>query len=152
MTNVVQPATNLTNNHRPLLHGELPARRTRLAPQQAEDQLELRGGVPQTIYVSIQEGVPMFALPGSTQAYPEIAWYTNGFALMITFVLAPGITKLSPVLPVLWFSDTYPEVNPTNQMCCVPSVPGEYHFNLTVDIDVTLKEDIDPRIVVTPIT
>lgn len=157
MTNVAQPVTNLTNHHRHALHGDAPARRL-MEPALDDTLLPLTGGVPQTIYVSLIAGVPFFSLQNPPdQRYTGIKWQTNGYALMITFVFVPPllgaptgdfINELSPVTPALWFSDTFPESSPSNQMCCVPSTLGEYHFNV-VRGDGSMV--VDPKVVVTPI-
>jgi hypothetical protein len=161
MTNVAQPVTNSTNHHRPVLHGDAPARRARgtpRAPALDDNLLPLTGGVPQTINVSVIAGVPFFSLPGAPdQRYTGIKWQTNGYALMITFAFAQPpqgspaaefINELAPVTPALWFSDTFPESSPSNQMCCVPSTLGEYHFNVVLG-DGSMV--VDPKIVVIPI-
>lgn len=157
MTNVAQPVTNSTNHHRPVLHGDAPARRVR-KPAVDETLLQLSGGIPQTIYVSIIAGVPFFSLQNPPEKrYAGISWQTNGYALMITFVFvqpllgspaADFINELSPVTPALWFSDTFPVTSPSNQMCCVPSTLGEYHFNVVLG-DGSMV--VDPKIVVIPI-
>lgn len=159
MTNVAQPVTNSTNHHRPVLHGDAPARRVLRQTALDDNLLSLIGGVPQTVYVSIIAGVPFFSLQNPPERrYAGIKWQTNGYALMITFAFvqpAPGspaadfIDELSPVTPALWFSDTFPEPSPSNQMCCVPSILGEYHFNVVLGDGSRI---VDPKIVVIPIT
>jgi hypothetical protein len=156
MTNVAQPITTLTNNHRPV-HGEAPARRMLRAPALDDNLLPLVGGVPQTINVSVIAGVPFFSLPTDPERlYAGIRWQTNGYALMITFAFlqpptasaAAQITELSPVTPALWFSDTFPSSGLASQMCCVPSILGEYHFNVVLGDGSMI---VDPKVVVTPI-
>jgi hypothetical protein len=156
MTNAAQSATNRMNHHRPV-PGDAPARRVLRAPALDDNLLPLIGGVPQTINVSIIAGVPFFSLPTAPeQLYTGIKWQTNGYALMITFAFlqppsspaAEPITELSPVTPALWFSDTFPSSGLPSQMCCVPSILGEYHFNVVLG-DGSMV--VDPRIVVTPI-
>jgi hypothetical protein len=141
-----------------VLHSDAPARRVLRAPALDDNLLLLTGGVPQTINVTLIAGVPFFALPTAPeQLYTGIKWKTNGYALMITFVFVPPllgapagdfINELSPVTPALWFSDTFPASSPSNQMCCVPSTLGEYHFNV-VRGDGSMV--VDPKIVVIPI-
>ena len=155
MTNVVQPITTLTNNHRPV-PGDAPARRVLRAPALDDNLLPLRGGVPQTVNVSVIASVPFFALPTAPEKlFAGIKWQTNGYALMITFAFqepaspaAAAIKELSPVTPALWFSDTFSSAGLPSQMCCVPSTLGEYHFNVVLG-DGSMV--VDPRIVVTPI-
>jgi hypothetical protein len=142
-----------------MLHGHAPARRVLREPALDDNLLPLTGGVPQTIYVSVIAGIPFFSLQNPPdQRYTGIKWQTNGYALMITFVFVqppPGspvvefINELSPVTPALWFSDTFPEVSPSSQMCCVPSTLGEYHFNVVLG-DGSMV--VDPKVVVIPIT
>jgi hypothetical protein len=158
MTNAAQPVTTLTNHHRPVLHGDTPARRVLRAPALDDNLLSLTGGVPQTINVSVIAGVPFFSRPTDPeQLYTGIKWQTNGYALMITFAFlqpppsstaAESITELSPVTPALWFSDTFPSSGLPSQMCCVPSILGEYHFNVVLG-DGSMV--VDPKVVVIPI-
>ena len=157
MTNVAQPVTNLNNNHRPVLHGNAPVQRALRAPALDDSLLQLAGGMPRTINVSIIAGIPFFSLPTAPeQLYAGIKWQTNGYALMITFVFiqpptasaAESITELSPVTPALWFSDRFQDTGLTSQMCCVPSTLGEYHFNVVLGDGSMI---VDPKIVVIPI-
>lgn len=171
MTNLAQPVTDLTNNHRPTLRGELPAPQAQVAPRQTTastsgNQLPLSGGAPQTVNVFAISGVPMFWQQDSPQQlYTGITWPTGGYALMLTFafVSPPGqssaqsITELVPTMPGLWFSDTFSASGVPSQMCCVPSVLGQYDFDVLISESVqgatvtTRHKTVDPKIVVTPI-
>ena len=165
MTNLAQPATSPTNHHRPVLNGNAPARRVLPAPAQDDNLLLLTGGMPQTVNLSVVAGVPFFSLPDSPKLYTGIKWQPNGYALMITFAFQqppPGspsgqfINELAPITPSLWISDTFPDTTPPpNQMCCVPPIFGEYHFNVVLgDSTLALGDGtmvVDPKIVVTPI-
>jgi hypothetical protein len=131
------------------VNGDTPARRTRTTPWTAGSVLELIGGQPQTVYVSLEDGVPVFSQ--GKGAYREIGWQTNGYALVITFAFEYPITGVSAKTPSTWFSDGVPEHAPTSQVCCVPSVPGEYHFYVDTQDPGMLKGHIDPKIIVTPI-
>jgi len=149
MTELAQPITNLTNNQPLRLNGAVPARQARRTPWPVNSVLELIGGQPQTVYVSIQDGVPMFSQGGA--AYRSIGWQTNGYALMITFAFQYPITGVSAMTPSAWFSDGFPEHAPTSQVCCIPSIPGEYHFFVNTSDPTVLNGQIDPKIIVTPI-
>lgn len=175
MTNLAQSVTSLTNNHRPALHGELPGPGASPAPARPAqapdgDLLALTGGVPQDVNVSVIAGLPVFWQKGSSQLYAGITWATNGYALMITFAFVPpplgvphspdappppSVTELIPTTPSLWFSDTFPESMPSNQMCCIPSTLGEYHFDVLILDPATNQQtrhkSVDPKIIVTPI-
>jgi hypothetical protein len=144
MTNAVQSITSATTSpsQRPA------ARRRRLAPDSL--LLPLRGGVPQTVHVALH---PDNSVTFSQKGGPEfsgITWETNGYALMLTFVLSPNIQELVPTTPSLWFSDTFHAAGVTSQMCCVNSVLGVYSFTVEpTDVSQLLPDD--PQIIVTPI-
>lgn len=175
MTDLAQSVTNLTNNHRPMLPGELPApparpatalvaptRTTESAPD--DNLLVLTGGEPQNVNLSVIAGVPMFWQQSSSpRLYTGIKWKPDVYALMITFAFVPPppsvtttqtVTELVPTTPALWFSDTFPESSPTSQMCCIPSTLGEYHFDVMITDESgnkTRHKSVDPKIIVTPI-
>jgi hypothetical protein len=182
MTKLAQSATSPTHNHRSTLHGELPSPRARVASARAAAQgdglLQLTGGRPVTVNMSvIAENVVVFWLPPSPDTQPQlftgISWLPDIYALMITFVFAelprnaalpPGmpaplpftamVSELVPTTPMLWLSDTFPETNPSSQMCCVPSTLGEFHFDAMVDEGLGILKryrSLDPKIIVTPI-
>ncbi len=174
MTNLAQPVTSLTNNHRPALRGEPPALQAQVAtaqpatPATAESApggnlLVLSGGAPQTVNVFAIAGVPMFWQQGSPQQlYSGITWPTGGYALMLTFAFvsppdlssAQSITQLVPTMPSLWFSDTFSASGVPSQMCCVPSILGEFDFDVLISEATgatTRHKTVDPKIVVTPI-
>jgi hypothetical protein len=170
MTNLAQPVTSSTHNHRSTLHGELPSPQAQAASAQAasaqgDSLLQLTGGRPVTIYMSvIAENVVVFWLPTAPdKLYTGISWLPDVYALMITFVFvnppAPlpftaKVSEIVPTTPTLWFSDTFPETDPSSQMCCVPSTLGEFHFDamVTDSLGRTRRyRSVDPKIIVTPI-
>lgn len=143
--------SNPGTNPRPLGSGDPPARRTRALRWATDSVLELTGGVPQTINVTLQDGHPMFALAGTTTSYRAIGWQANGYALVLTFVFDAPIVEIGANTPSAWFSDVYTASGMSNQVGCVPPVPGEYHFNVQVTDGMNLDATIDPKIIVTPI-
>lgn len=166
MTNPAQPGTSPTHNHRSTQHGERPSPQA----QAGDGLLQLTGGRPVTVNMSvIAENVVVFWLPPAPGALPQlytgISWVPDVYALMITFVFAElpqsamlpftaMVSEIVPTTPALWFSDTFPESNPTSQMCCVPSTLGEYHFDAMVTDalgNTKRYKSLDPKIVVTPI-
>lgn len=157
MTNPAQSGTSPTHDHR--------------STQQGDGLLQLTGGRPVTVNMSvIAESVVVFWLPPPPDALPQlytgISWVPDVYALMITFVFTElpqsamlpfraMVSEIVPTTPMLWFSDTFPESNPTSQMCCIPSTLGEYHFDamVTDQLGNTKRyRSLDPKIVVTPIT
>jgi hypothetical protein len=177
MTDLAQSVTDLTNNHRPMLRSELPAPQAQPAtapvartqatePLPDDNLLVLTGGEPQAVNLSVIAGVPMFWQQSSTpQLYTGVTWKPDVYALMITFAFvpppgvmptpqAPIVTELVPTTPVLWFSDTFSGSVGTSQMCCVPSILGEYHFDVMIgdrNGKKTRHRSVDPKIIVTPI-
>jgi hypothetical protein len=177
MTDPAHSGTGPTHNHRSTRHGERPSPQAQ-ASAQGDSLLRLTGGRPVTVNMSvIAENVVVFWQPpppgGQLQLYTGIRWVPDIYALMITFVFAelpegavlPAsmstplsvtamVSEMIPTTPALWFSDTFPESNPTSQMCCVPSTLGEYHFDALVTDGVGHTKryrSLDPKIVVTPI-
>jgi hypothetical protein len=127
-----------------------------------EPPLLLEGGVPQTISMKVVEvggkATVYFSLPGKEGEHTAIEWKCGGYALLLTFLFESSgtteITELVPVTPAFWFSKWYtPSTGgPRQQGCCVPSLPGTYHFNVkyTHKGGVSRRLMIDPQIVVTP--
>jgi hypothetical protein len=144
---------------------EVPRRRRGLP---VDDQLlPLIGNAPQTVFIKVDANDQVsFSLAQGPSFPGGISWECSGYALMITFVFVNTdpknkISELIQITPVFWFSDTFsspPSSSHLQQACCVASAPGEYHFNVIVetilddDTTTTRRLDIDPRIVVTPIT
>lgn len=177
MTNRAQSVTSPSHHHRPTLNGEPPSPQAQAASAQGDSLLQLTGGRPVTVNISVvAENVIVFWLPppspgAQPQLYTGISWLPDVYALMITFVFAelpqsgtlpPGmpppltamVSEIVPTTPMLWFSDTFPETNPSSQMCCVPSTLGEFHFDamVTDTLGRTRRyKSIDPKIIVTPI-
>jgi len=130
-----------------------------VSPQ--DTPLLLEGGVPQTISVRVVDAdgraTAYFSLPGKEE-HTGIEWKCGGYALLLTFLFESSdtieITELVPVTPALWFSKWYTLLTggPRQQGCCVPSIPGTYHFNVkyTHKGSVLRRLKIDPQIVVTP--
>jgi hypothetical protein len=176
MTNRAQAVASPTH-HRSTRHGEQPSPHAQAVSAQGDGLLQLTGGRPVTVNMSvIAENVVVFWQPppdGQPQLYTGISWLPDIYALMITFVFAelpqnavlpagmpPSlpfaamVSEIVPTTPMLWFSDTFPEVDPSSQMCCVPSTLGEFHFDAMVKDSLgrtTRYRSLDPKIIVTPI-
>jgi hypothetical protein len=123
--------------------------------------LELDSNIPVNVYVKIDLDKKVVGLAlSSTGTYftGGILWGCSGYSLMITFVFmySPDytITEVTPITPSFWFSDTFPPDEDNQQSCCVPSIPGEYHFNVNYKGLLQGHPEngkIDPIIVVTPL-
>jgi len=127
-------------------------------PVLAEDPrlLPLIGSTPQTVHVSVDANDNVwFSMPDYPGKYVGMSWRCGGYSLLITFVFdefsGPGIDELRAETPSCWFTDTY-EIADVDQSrrqgCCIPSIPGTYHFFAKLGN----KALVDPKIVVTPIT
>jgi len=127
------------------------------APVLAEDHrlLPLKGSVPLTVHVSVDaDDKVWFSMPGSPNKYIGMSWQCAGYSLLITFVFdklsGSNIDELRADTPSCWFTDTYTLTDVDSnraQGCCVPPVPGTYHFLVKLGN----KGLVDPKIVVTPI-
>ena len=152
MNEAQQVTARATANGHGSPHQDL-APRTRRRLDNLTNPLVLTGGAPQTVFVTLHpNNTVTFALKGGP-SYSEIAWLTNGYALVITFVFSSNIEELVPTTPAMWFSDTVTSTDtsvPTTQMCCVPSVPGTFSFTVQPKPSSGLFR-VDPKVVVTPI-
>lgn len=148
MTDLANAITSATNN------GNHPGRDLVAQPDGTPDPgpLVITGGVPVTVYVALSGATVTFASSSTgTQYAGGIQWQCNGYALVITFVLAFPITEMRPINPAFWFSDQYKQGNLTCQAGCLASLPGRYDFGAYVPGLSEAGEVIDPIIVVTPI-
>ena len=125
--------------------------------QHREHLLPLIGGVPVTVLVRVdQHGKAWFSTRDQPSWFSGISWMCGGYSLMITFQFvndlgAQRIEELRPETPSFWFTDTFRSDSdgPVDQQaCCVPPVPGTYHFLVELGDGLVT----DPKIVVTPIT
>lgn len=140
---------------------ERPMAPVRSTPEVVSEPLKLEGGIPVTVYVDIIEIEPpnqtdpptnvvgLALSPGGPYFIGGISWECSGYALMITFVFVNTflkITEIMAITPSFWFSDTFALDGTNGQSCCVPSIPGQYHFSVKHE-----QGNIDPIIVVTPL-